>query len=146
MLSENKFGKYLLYAIGEIILVVIRILIALQINNWNESRKSRGQEIALLTQLQSEFESNQAQLEEKMAMRDGIIKSVLTLLSYVDDPIDLDPDSVSKHIGQVKASPTFDPIVNDLISSGRIQLLQNEALKDRLSRWTSDVVQVTEEE
>ncbi|NNC50522.1 MAG: hypothetical protein HKN51_05370 [Saprospiraceae bacterium] len=41
MLTENKFSKYLLYAIGEIILVVIGILIALQINNWNENRKQQ---------------------------------------------------------------------------------------------------------
>ncbi len=39
LLSENKFGKYLTYAIGEIVLVVIGILIALQINNWNEKQK-----------------------------------------------------------------------------------------------------------
>ncbi|MBO0323145.1 hypothetical protein J0X14_12630 [Muricauda sp. CAU 1633] len=40
LLSENKFSKYLLYAVGEIVLVVIGILIALQVNNWNESRKN----------------------------------------------------------------------------------------------------------
>jgi sensor domain CHASE-containing protein len=39
MLTESKFSKYLLYAIGEIVLVVIGILIALQINNWNENKK-----------------------------------------------------------------------------------------------------------
>ena len=43
MLTENKFSKYLLYAIGEIVLVVIGILIALQINNWNENKKSKSQ-------------------------------------------------------------------------------------------------------
>jgi hypothetical protein len=41
LLSENKISKYLLYAIGEIILVVIGILIAIQVNNWNEARKER---------------------------------------------------------------------------------------------------------
>lgn len=47
LLSENKFSKYLLYAIGEIVLVVIGIPIALQINNWNEQRKAAiwGKEI-----------------------------------------------------------------------------------------------------
>ena len=40
LLTENKFSKYLIYAIGEIILVVIGILIALSINNWNDSRKN----------------------------------------------------------------------------------------------------------
>jgi len=45
LLTENKFSKYLLYAIGEITLVMIGILLALQVNNWNESRKERVQEI-----------------------------------------------------------------------------------------------------
>ncbi len=45
LLAENKFNKYLIYAIGEIILVVIGILIALQINNWNERNKTKAKEI-----------------------------------------------------------------------------------------------------
>ena len=57
MLKENKTSKYLLYAIGEIILVVIGILIALQINNWNETRKVRGTEVALLGGLRSNLEA-----------------------------------------------------------------------------------------
>ncbi len=46
LLTENKLSKYLLYAIGEIVLVVIGILIALQINNWNTSKiESKNKEI-----------------------------------------------------------------------------------------------------
>jgi len=41
LLSENKIGKYLLYALGEILLVMIGILLALQVNNWNETKKLR---------------------------------------------------------------------------------------------------------
>ena len=48
---ENKTGKYFKYAIGEIILVVIGILIALQINNWNESKKSSRIELEFLKNL-----------------------------------------------------------------------------------------------
>ena len=53
LLSKGKTGKYLKYAIGEIILVVIGILIALQINNWNEDRKSdnKGKELIRLIYL-----------------------------------------------------------------------------------------------
>ncbi|WP_425287337.1 DUF6090 family protein [Lutimonas vermicola] len=47
-LTENKFSKYLLYAIGEIILVVIGILIALQINNYNELNKQRAKKVVEL--------------------------------------------------------------------------------------------------
>ena len=72
MLSENppdkasragKFSKYLLYAIGEIILVVIGILIALQINNWNEHRKSSGNELNVLLSLNSDLKENLKELK-----------------------------------------------------------------------------------
>ena len=62
-LIENKFGKYLTYAIGEIFLVVIGILIALSINNWNDNRKECLEENELLTQLQSEFTNNLEQID-----------------------------------------------------------------------------------
>ena len=45
LLTENKFSKYLLYAIGEIALVMIGILLALQVNNWNEDQKIKRQEM-----------------------------------------------------------------------------------------------------
>ena len=55
LLTENKFSKYLIYAIGEIVLVVIGILIALQINTWNEERKANEHETKLLKDLLSEI-------------------------------------------------------------------------------------------
>ncbi|MGB5480873.1 MAG: DUF6090 family protein [Eudoraea sp.] len=55
LLTENRFSKYILYAVGEIILVVIGILIALQINNWNEARKSRIVETVLLKTIKSDL-------------------------------------------------------------------------------------------
>jgi uncharacterized protein DUF6090 len=58
LLSENKFSKYLLYAVGEIILVVIGILIALSINNWNEWGKDRKQEKEILVDLKLTLENN----------------------------------------------------------------------------------------
>lgn len=56
LLSENRFTKYLLYAIGEIILVVIGILIALQVNNLNNQAKKHNQEIAMLKDLKVDLE------------------------------------------------------------------------------------------
>ena len=55
LMSENKTGKYFKYAFGEIILVVIGILIALQINNWNENRKDRILEKEYLTRLKDDI-------------------------------------------------------------------------------------------
>ena len=64
LLSENKFSKYLLYAIGEILLVVIGILIALQINNWNQEKIDRKQEVKLLSQITTDLEKNKIELTE----------------------------------------------------------------------------------
>jgi hypothetical protein len=55
LLMENKTGKYFKYAIGEILLVVIGIIIALQLNNWNESRNLSYKEIISLKALKSEL-------------------------------------------------------------------------------------------
>ena len=71
LLTDNKFSKYLLYALGEIMLVVIGILIALQINNWNEERKQNHLEIVYLNRLHNELKkdittfSNEIQRLEK---------------------------------------------------------------------------------
>ena len=68
LLSEGKTGKYLKYAIGEIILVVIGILIALQINNWNEDRKSEAKKqdyyVQLLDDLNNDIVSVQNTIKE----------------------------------------------------------------------------------
>lgn len=58
LLTENKFSKYLIYAIGEIILVVIGILIALQINNWNQSKIQYKKEMVILNELKKGLESD----------------------------------------------------------------------------------------
>ncbi len=55
LLTENKFSKYLLYAIGEIVLVVIGILIALSINNWNEANKQKILEVKFLKRLKTDL-------------------------------------------------------------------------------------------
>jgi hypothetical protein len=58
LLNEYKFGKYLIYAIGEIILVVIGILIALSINNWNNDQILRSTEVALLKEMKKNLEAD----------------------------------------------------------------------------------------
>ena len=66
LLTENKFSIYLIYAIGEIVLVVIGILIALSINNWNEWQQQREKETIVLYDLKENLESNIQLLEKEM--------------------------------------------------------------------------------
>ena len=64
LLSENKFSKYLIYAIGEIVLVVIGILIALQVNNWNEQRKIKNQGKDYIHEIYKELKVEKLNIDE----------------------------------------------------------------------------------
>ena len=63
-MEKNKTGKYLKYAIGEIVLVVIGILIALSINDWNETRLKSEKEVIVLANIHREFKANKVQLDK----------------------------------------------------------------------------------
>ena len=60
LLTENRFSKYLLYAVGEILLVVIGILIALQVDNWNQERQERDEELKFLSRLREDLKVDNA--------------------------------------------------------------------------------------
>ena len=66
LLSEGKTGKYLKYAIGEILLVMIGILLALQVNNWNELRKKEDAEIQLYHKILGDLNSERIVIENKI--------------------------------------------------------------------------------
>lgn len=146
LLIQGSTAKYVRYALGEILLVVVGILIALQLNLLKEERNQRRQEVQTLEQLRDEFTSNLVQLDEKISMRESMMRSALQLLAYHDDTTLVVPDSVEIFIARTTVSPTFDPVTNDLITSGRLYLISNMALRRKLSTWSSEVVQVTEEE
>ena len=73
MLTENKFSKYLLYAIGEIILVVIRILIALGINNWNNNRLVDFQKTNFLKNIKEDLISDTLAFEKSIKLYEELI-------------------------------------------------------------------------
>jgi hypothetical protein len=146
MLSENKFSKYLIYAVGEIILVVVGILIALAINNHNENKKNNAQEQVILKQLKTDYQANLLQLENKIEMRRKLITESLNILEITSKDILISQDSLSRIFATFFMDPTFDPIENDLTSLGNIQLIRNDSLKQLLSHWTSDFKAYSESE
>ncbi|WP_071341929.1 DUF6090 family protein [Maribacter sp. 1_2014MBL_MicDiv] len=145
LLSENKFGKYLTYAIGEIVLVVIGILIALQINNWNEEHKANLKELTILKSLEKEFNSNKAQLNSKIEHRNTIIKNCRRLLDFYNKPELVERDSIMYYLSSIVPT-TFDPVQNDFVNSGTLEILKNEELKQLLINWSTDVIQLQEVE
>jgi uncharacterized membrane protein YgaE (UPF0421/DUF939 family) len=76
LLIENKLSRYLLYAIGEIVLVVIGILIALQVNNWNEGRKELAKSHEILREIAENLEYNNAQFLQEIKEEEAVVKSI----------------------------------------------------------------------
>jgi len=146
LLTDNKFSKYMLYAIGEIVLVVIGILIALSINNQNEERKASWKEAIILKQLRADFNSNLEQLDQKIRMREDFKYSSMELFKYIDNPSLRFKDSIDYHISKTMPYATFDPIINDLSGSGELSLIKNQTLKHSLTRWTAEIKDVIEDE
>jgi len=87
--DDNKPLKYLRYAIGQIVLVVLRILIALSINNWNVAQKKRAVEQQLLTSLLQEFETNLNILANIIETNTKIITSSLNIGKFTGPTLPL---------------------------------------------------------
>ncbi len=144
--SAWPVGRYLKYAVGEIILVVIGILIALSINNWNEQRKDRIQEQKILKQLADEFKSNLTQLENKIQLRENIMEQSAQVLRYMDSKEEVNIDTLFQKMSVVLLAPTFDPIRNEELDSDKIQLIRNDSLRQYLSTWASSITNLREQE
>jgi hypothetical protein len=91
LLSKNKFSTYLLYAIGEIALVMIGILLALQVNNWNEQRKDNATEQKILTALQEDLIINIDRLKSDILLEQNTIDQAQKIIAHLDQRKPYDP-------------------------------------------------------
>ncbi len=139
---KGSLRKRILYTVGEVILIVVGILIAMSIDNWNEARKDREREREILTQLRKDYAANLEQLNEKIHLRELIIGACENVLHAIDDPRDQRADSVIKQLSQLLLDPTFDPIRDDVVESGNVRLIQHQDLRHLLTNWTSEVAEV----
>ena len=138
LLMENKTGKYFKYAIGEIILVVIGILIALQINNWNEARKKEQVEKQVLISLFQEVEKDRMMFKEI----DYLYKNDLRSLTYFRNLIWQEKhsmeDALSLNGFEGIAFRNVNPnriTYDEMISTGKIYYLSNQALVNEIINY-----------
>ncbi len=152
LLSENKFSKYLLYAIGEILLVIIGILIALSINNWNEHRKLKIEEQSSLKDLRGEVASNIEALEHALKFHQISYETALKFDELFNNraAFEVIPDSVFREdFFKLVNANTFDPrlgILNSLISSGKINNISNKELMYSLSSLEDQIKDALEDQ
>tara|TARA_B100000497_G_scaffold126268_1_gene164710 strand:+ start:944 stop:1378 length:435 start_codon:yes stop_codon:yes gene_type:complete len=131
ILAENKYGKYLIYAICEIVLVVIGILIALSINNWNENQKREKLKSAYRVSLVNDLSLDTLMLSTLMSENNNVLKA----LRNQQDRF-LGPNTSFDTLLNI-AKNEFDPelnmrvkynrnTINTLIASGNIDLFSRE--------------------
>ena len=138
MADENKPMKYLRYAIGEVVLVVIGILIALQINNLNENRKNRGFEKEMLTQIQVNLKKDRLTLENILKNYDNAIKSSDKILkSQLSEKTE---DSIKIWLGAIIQFDRFQPLTNayEVLKSNGLDKISNKELRFLLGTYYDD--------
>ncbi len=150
LISENNMGKYFKYAIGEILLVVIGILLALQINNWNENRKAANKEQNLFLNLKLDFESRLAELKEFNAARVEATQSILELNKIIANKDKKPADSImdkimAKTTNGLKFNEDF-KMLDVIFNTGLINDIKNDSLKRQLIDWPQKVEEMLEEQ
>ena len=140
LLSENRFSKYLLYAFGEIILVVIGILIALQINNWNEARKEQVKEKYYLNSIKTSIDLSQPELQR--VIRDSrLISSCADTLFLMLSAGEFDQlegitlDSLLFGAGDYSIISLNDGGIQEILNTGSLDIIKDEGIRVILASW-----------
>lgn len=139
MADDNKPMKYMRYAIGEIALVVIGILIALQINNWNEERKERQIEFKVLTEIKNNLYSDLVDFESNISHFKNIKTSCNSILKAFNDDLVYN-DSLGYYFFYIKIFPHFTPKMDGYSSlqAKGIEIIQNDSLKLAITNLYED--------
>jgi len=134
--DENKALKYMRYAIGEIVLVVIGILIALQINNWNENRKAHVQEITILKNIQKDISLDTLDLNFNLEYHLTFLKNEQALLDFMMSNLQTPKDSIDYSLALgFKLIIALHESTYENLQNNEIGILSNKELKKEISRF-----------
>jgi len=143
LIESGSARKYILYAIGEILLVMIGILLALQVNNWNESRKEKKEVNSIISNLTLEFIQNKELLNK---VQEGVYNSLnaaLQLITLVgkseDELIKVNVDSLIYLSWGVGIYTPSENVLTGLLVSDRIDLITSEEIKNLLFQWINEL-------
>ena len=131
--------RYLFYAVGEVILVMFGILLALQVNNWNEDRQNRKLEKALLKEIHEEFKYNLAEFR----LNSNIYDNIRNRLDLIRDALPLEENKISKDSLAVLFRGTnfagnFDvslTSISKLKNTSSFNIISNQELSDLLLKF-----------
>ena len=142
LLTENKFSKYLIYAVGEIVLVVVGILIALSINSWNQGRIDKKSESKYLEEIKKEIQNNSSVLDFYIKNRLPYkIQGLLSAKKYSEENFKINDtinflNTVSKG-GMITSGLGIlsRNTYNELLSTGNFQLITKDSIKIKVKKY-----------
>ena len=140
LLMENKTSKYFKYAIGEIVLVVIGILIALQINNWNDQKKLQEQEKTYYCKISEDLKTDLDNINRSILSiknRQEAAKRLLTNLVKIQKDKSVILKDYLNAVRSYEFIPTKAAII-DITSSGKLENLKNQDLKNQILQHYSE--------
>lgn len=140
MADDNKPLKYMRYAIGEIILVVIGILIALQINNWNEERKMRKQTCFYLVGLQESLQGTRLELNRVIDKSSLAYLASDTLDRILFHKAEVPFFTLDTIIGGTMGYTIYSPnsgMISEIMNSGELELFTNKFIRNSVASWDS---------
>ena len=142
LLSENKISKYLLYAIGEIALVVIGILIAVQINNWKNERQDREREKTYLIEIKANLNSDKKEIKKALTFNNNKIATIDTIMTLLGQATSSDQYmekfiSLNSKLANIWPFLPVKTTYNNLLSSDKIDIIQNQELRNSLAEYYS---------
>jgi hypothetical protein len=149
LLLQDKTSRYFKYAIGEIVLVMIGILLALQVNTWNEQRKLNNEEQHLLEDLLSEFHLNLENLKDNMFINKNNQKAVVGLLDLIQQKkIKGDTNKIDSLFMVVFSYGSFNTtsgVLNEIINSGKLRVIKDATLRNNLTQWSGKIENMEED-
>jgi hypothetical protein len=142
MLNQSKFSRYLLYAIGEIILVVIGIIIALQINNANELRKNKDEEAIILLNIKEDFLATRSNFIKTIQSQERSILNCRDLIDAIEaKDYTVHPDTIIEKFRRGAYSYfTLKAVTGSyeaIIGSGKTSIIRNKELLNVLANFSS---------
>jgi len=147
---ENKTSKYLKYAIGEIVLVVIGILIALQVNKWNQNRLEQAELHEILYNLKSDFTNAIIEFKNLNSLRETILNTTYMFYKITGEDIDnYSKQSLDSMVSRTLYQPSYNNqsgTLQLLFSSGKLNLISNKTLRDLLIKWPGEIDDMVEGE
>lgn len=140
LLNGGKTSQYIKYAIGEIFLVVVGILIALQINTWNQNRILQSEISTALQNIHNEFLQNKKLIEKPNNDLNKSMETGKTLMRLMGrKPQVIEQQNIDYLLFQLLEGAKYRPTqksISDLIQSGRLQLIPKNNLKHLIYQWT----------